>query len=212
MPPSPLTLLALSLASCLGAPTMIPSSRPSPGPLAPDRARVVFFRPSWEADPPPFDRAPRASTQAAMAGTVVVDEKGRVLGAVKPGTYIVADLAPGDHAFFAQDAQTLDEGCVTDCVGIGAARAHLEPGRTYGVLVEHPNRFTIGDGADPHRLDLLRADGAPLGREGWTWLVEEDGAGWAREHADRVSAIVEAGLQRMQHTDEWNARESSIGP
>jgi hypothetical protein len=191
---------------------MVPSRTPAPGPLAPDLARVVFFRPSWEADPPPFERHPQLSTQAAMAGTLVVDDRGDVLGAVKPGTYIVADLEPGDRAFFAEDAQSIDDGCVTDCLGIGAARAHLERGRTYGVLVEHPNRFTIGSDSDPHRLDLLRAEGAPLGQGTWTWLLPRDGVAWAQDHADRVRSIVQAGTERMQHPSEWDARASSIGP
>jgi hypothetical protein len=200
------------LVACVGAPTMVPANATAPGPVAPGRARVVFFRPSWEADAPPFARNAGASRQAAMAGTLVVDERGEVLGAVKPGTYVVADLEPGDHAFFAQDAQSIDDGCVTDCLGIGAARAHLEPGRTYGVLVEHPNRFTISGSFDTYRLDLLRADGAPLGRDGWTWLLAQDGARWARDHAARIRDIVQAGSERMTHPSEWDARASSIGP
>ena len=147
-----------------------------------------------------------------MAGTLVVDERGRVLGAVKPGTYVVLDVEPGEHAFFAVDAQSIDDGCVTDCLGIGAARARIEAGRTYGVLVEHPNRFVIGDDGDRHRLDLLRADGAPLGREGWTWLVPVDGDAWTRDHTDSVRNVVQAGTERMQRPTEWSARDSSIGP
>jgi hypothetical protein len=188
---------------------MVPARTIAPGPLAPERARVVFFRPSWEADPAPYERHP----QTARAATLVVDDRGEVLGAVKPGTYIVADVETGERAFFAEDAQSIDDGCVTDCLGIGAARAHLEPGRVYGVLVEHTNRFTIGGNVDDkHRLDLLRADGAPLGQGGWTWLVSQDAAAWARDHAARIRDIVQAGTERMQHPAQWDARESSIGP
>jgi hypothetical protein len=79
------------------------------------------------------------------------------LGTVVPGAFIVADLPPGDHAFFAEDVLQLDSGCVTDCLAFGAARARLAAGRTYGVLVEHPNRFSIGNLFQRHQLDLVRA-------------------------------------------------------
>lgn len=193
---------------------MVPAATTTPGPLAPDRARVVFFRASWEADPPPYDRHAAASRDAAMAGTVIVDEQARVVGTVTPGSFVVADVDPGDHLFFAEDARQLDASCITDCLAFGAARAHLEAGRTYGVQVQHPNRFAIGgDLGERHRLDLVRADGAPLGRPGWTWLRLEEHAGeWARDHADRLRDIVRAGSERMRRPDEWDARASNIGP
>jgi hypothetical protein len=209
----PLVFPVALLTACMGAPAMVPARTPDPGPLAPDKARVVFFRPSWEADPPPFERHPATSYQGAMAGTLVLDERGRVFGNVKPGTFVVVDVEPGDHAFFAEDVQQIDASCITDCLAFGAARAHLEAGRTYGVLVQHPNRFTIGEALERHRLDLLRADGAPLGRPGWTRLrLDEDATRWERDHASRLHDIVQAGYERMRREGEWDARASSIGP
>ncbi len=148
-----------------------------------------------------------------MAGTILVDERGRALGTVKPGTFVVADVAPGDHAFFAEDVQQLDFGCVTDCLSVGAARAHLAAGRVYGVLVEHTERFDMSGHGERHRLDLIRAEGAPVASPGWTWLrLDEEAAEWARAHADRLRDIVQGGEERMRRGGEWDARQSNIGP
>lgn len=203
----------LLLSACFSAPAMTAVRTGEPLALAPDRARVVFFMASWEADPPPFERHAGLSQEAAMAGAVVVDDRGQVFGTVKPGAFVVADVVPGDHAFFAEDVQQLDTTCVTDCLAFGAMRARVAAGRTYGVMLQHPNRFVVGgDIGERHRLDLVRAQGAPLGRPGWTWLRLDDAGAWARGHADRVRDIVEAGTERMGHESEWNPRESTMGP
>jgi len=208
----PLALGYLLLASCIGAPPMTAARVDDPGPPTADRARVVFFMPSYEADAPPFARYPAAARDSAMAGTVVVDDRGRLLGAVRPGAFIVADVEPGDREFFAEDARQLDTECVTDCLAFGAMRARLAAGRIYGVLVEHPNRFAIGGDDERHRLDLVRAGGAPVGRPGWTWLrLDPDAADWSRDHADTLRAIVRSGRERMTRADEWDARDSVIG-
>jgi len=187
----------LLLSACFSAPAMTAARTSAPPPLPADRARVVFFMASWEADPPPFERHPSLSHDAAMAGAIVVDDRGQVFGTVKPGTFVIADVTPGDHGFFSEDVRQLDATCVTDCLAFGAMRAKLAAGRTYGVMLEHPNRFVVGgDLGERHRLDLVCAQGAPLGQPGWTWLrLDDEANAWARDHADRVQGIVEAGTE-----------------
>jgi hypothetical protein len=202
----------LLLSGCLSAPVMTVARTNEPPPVSPGLARVVFFMTSWEADAPPFERHPGLSRDAAMAGTLVVDDRGQVLGTVQPGTFVVADVAPGAHAFFAEDTRQIDATCITDCLAFGAMRARLEAGRTYGVMLQHPNRFVIGGAlTERHRLDLVRAQGAPVGRPGWTWLrLGDEGQAWARDHADRVRDIIEAGTERMGREGEWDAGESTL--
>jgi len=214
-----LPMRALSLApalllvsACFSAPAMTTARTSDPPPLPPDHARVVFFMASWEADPPPFERHESLSHDAAMAGAIVVDDRGRVFGTVKPGAFVIADVTPGDHAFFAEDVQQFDTTCVTDCLAFGAMRAKVAAGRTYGVMLEHANRFVVGgEIGQRHRLDLVRAQGAPLGQPGWTWLrLDAEANAWARDHADRIQGMVEAGTERMGREGEWNPRESTI--
>jgi hypothetical protein len=196
MRPVLLVSAMLLLDGCLSGPPMVAMRSNDPPPVPPDRARVVFFMAPWESDPPPFERHPRSDRSMAA---VVVDDQGLLVGTVKPGTFIFADVEAGDRDFFAEDAR-FDTGCASDCQEVGAVAVQLAAGQTYGILVEFPNRFRIGASeGDRNRLDLVRAGGAPLGRPGWAWLPLDREAGqWAGDHRDRVWGIVIDGRQRMK--------------
>jgi hypothetical protein len=210
MRPVLLASVLLLLDGCLSGPPMTAVRTNEPPPVPADRARVVFFMALWESDPPPFERHPQSDVSMAA---VVVDDRGLVVGTVKPGTFVIADVEAGDRDFFAEDAR-FDTGCASDCQQVGALAAKLVAGRTYGIIVEFPDRFRIGAGeGDRNRLDLVRAGGAPIGRPGWTWLRLDAEAGvWTRDHVDRVWDIVRDGKERMRRATRWDASESSIGP
>ena len=111
-----LAIGAVVLLSACFTPATTPFMRPvaagvTPGPLAADRARLVFIRPSG---------------YVANLWATVYDEQGRYLGDALPQACFYADVEPGSHSLVAwtRPADTYT-----------VLPAHLAPGKTYFVEV-----------------------------------------------------------------------------
>ncbi len=87
---------------------MIEARAPLPMQAPPDRALVVFIRPSSYAGGQLF---------------TIIDDQGQFLGDALPSSYFVSPVLPGDHLFVGWAENTC------------ALRASLLPGRTYYVEV-----------------------------------------------------------------------------
>jgi len=107
------TLLAVAvLASCLGCGVsssyMHAQTPAQPIAAAPDKATVVFLRPSG---------------YGGRSKTTILDAHGQFLGEDWGATYFAAQVAPGEHVFLSWAENT------------AALRASLAPGKTYYIEV-----------------------------------------------------------------------------
>jgi hypothetical protein len=91
-----------------------------PGPAGNDGS-VVFVRPSSPCDTSGY--------------SIVVDEHGRFVGNVDPGTQIAASVAPGPHVFYAWSSLDLRVEAVPAFNTVAAARVEVAPGQTQHVAL-----------------------------------------------------------------------------
>ena len=147
---APLALLAASLGGCNHPlPPAMTLSTAIAAP-APGSASVIFARPKTSCDTTGY--------------TVVVDEQGRFVANVAPGTQVAASVTPGTHAFFGWSNVDQRIGSNPAFNPVAATRVEASPSEPSYVLDDHEPGFNCLDWAivDLHVADLHGSDSDEL--------------------------------------------------
>lgn len=197
---APLALLAASLGGCNHPlPPAMTLSTAIAAP-APGSASVIFARPKTSCDTTGY--------------TVVVDEQGRFVANVAPGTQVAASVTPGTHAFFGWSNVDQRIGSNPAFNPVAATRVEASPSEpSYVLLTISKPGFNCLDWAivDLHVADLHGSDSDEL-RDVLDHTVPTE-ANLARGQRSlearpaRLRAYLALGERKLTFLDEAAARE-----